>query len=48
VTTDELLATQEMVAGVDIRLGGIFEQVGRSYQRYLDYLKQLQLDDQPC
>ena len=42
VSTDELLATQETVANVTLRLGGIFTQVGDSHQRYLAYIEQLQ------
>ncbi|MES2741363.1 MAG: glycosyltransferase family A protein [Pseudomonadota bacterium] len=41
VTKEELLARQETVAGVHAQLSGVFEQVGRSYLRFLDYVAQL-------
>ena len=41
ITIDELLATQATVMDVNARLSGVFWQVAQSYQRYLEYIKQL-------
>ena len=41
ISTAEMLAMQEPATRVNIQLSGVFEQVGRSYQRYLDYIETL-------
>ncbi len=41
ITGEELLATQEQVHAVYLSLRGVFEQIGRSYERYLAYLQPL-------
>ncbi|UMR31612.1 glycosyltransferase [Massilia sp. MB5] len=41
ISTEELLATQEQVHAVYLSLRGVFEQIGRSYERYLAYLQPL-------
>ncbi len=43
ISTEELLATQEQVHGVYLSLGGVFDQIGQSYQRYQAYLQPLKV-----
>lgn len=38
ITTTEVLGLEQQVLDVTTRLSGVFEQVGRSCQRYLDYI----------
>ncbi|GGC07648.1 glycosyltransferase family 2 protein [Pseudoduganella buxea] len=42
ISTEELLATQEQVHAVFLSLQGVFEQIGRSYERYQAYIQRLQ------
>jgi glycosyltransferase involved in cell wall biosynthesis len=41
ISTEELLATQEQVHNVHLSLRGVFDQIGRSYERYQTYLQPL-------
>lgn len=41
ITTSELLDMKDSVASVNLQLAGVFEQVGLSSLRYLDYLSKL-------
>jgi hypothetical protein len=41
ITDAELLGTQEQVLHAWLRLRGVFDQVGSSYERYQTYLQPL-------